>query len=134
MGHDAANGVMSLEEDGRLKIHWPHEASMPLWREIEARLRQVTETPAPGLGGNLMLNPAWSAQKQLVTVHPLGGCPLGENESLGVVSPDGEVFNYPNLFVTDGSIVPAAIGPNPSKTIGALAERISQRIIDRGLV
>jgi cholesterol oxidase len=134
MGHDAANGEMKIDEDGRLNIHWPHEKSMRLWRTIESRLRDITETPAPGLGGNLMLNPGWSAQKQLATVHPLGGCPLGEDASLGVVNTDGEVFNYPNLFVTDGSIVPTAIGPNPSKTIGALAERISQRIIDRGLV
>jgi cholesterol oxidase len=67
-------------------------------------------------------------------VHPLGGCVLGEDAGHGVVNTDGEVFNYPNLFVTDGSIVPTAIGPNPSKTIGALAERISQRIVDRGLV
>jgi cholesterol oxidase len=134
MGHDAANGEMKIDEEGCLKIHWPHEESMSQWRNIESRLREVTETPAPGLGGNLMLNPGWSAQKQLATVHPLGGCPLGEDPSSGVVSPDGEVFHYPNLFVTDGSIVPTAIGPNPSKTIGALAERISQRIQDRGLV
>jgi cholesterol oxidase len=133
MGHDAANGEMSLDENGCLKIRWPDEPSMPLWRSIEARLREITETPAPALDGNLMLNPAWSAQKQLATVHPLGGCPLGEDDSLGVVSTDGEVFHYPNLFVTDASIVPTAVGPNPSKTIGALAERISQRIIDRGL-
>jgi cholesterol oxidase len=134
MGHDAANGQMKIDEDGCLQIHWPHEESMRLWRTIESRLREITEHSAPGLDGNLMLNPAWSAQKQLATVHPLGGCPLGENESLGVVNPDGEVFNYPNLFVSDGSIVPTAIGPNPSKTIGALAERISHRIVDRGLV
>jgi cholesterol oxidase len=134
MGVDAANGELSIDEDGKLKIHWPEDPSLPLWRSIEARLREITETPAPGLGGNLMLNPAWSAQKQLTTVHPLGGCPLGEDPSLGAVSPDGEVFHYPNLFVTDGSIVPTAIGPNPSKTIGALAERISERIVQRGLV
>lgn len=134
MGHDAANGVMRVDEDGRLRIDWPHGPSMKLWRTIESRLREIVETPAPGLGGNLMLNPTWSAQKQLVTVHPLGGCPMGEDESRGVVSTDGEVFRYPNLFVTDGAIVPTAVGPNPSKTIGALAERVSQRIIDRGLV
>jgi cholesterol oxidase len=132
MGHDAANGVMALGEDGCLKIHWPHADSMDLWRDIASTLRAITENRA-GLDGNLMLNPGWSAQKQLVTVHPLGGCPMGEDETLGVVNPNGEVFGYPGLFVSDGSIVPTAIGPNPSKTIGALAERISEKLIARGL-
>ena len=78
-----------------------------------------------------MLNPTWSAQKQLVTVHPLGGCPMGDDENHGVVDVHGEVFHYPNLFVTDGSIIPTAVGPNPSKTIGAMAERISGGIAAR---
>jgi cholesterol oxidase len=128
MGADAADGEMSLGEEGRLRIDWHHPASMPLWREIESTLRRITESES-ALNGNLMLNPAWSAQKQVGTVHPLGGCPMGEDVSRGVVSPDGQVFGYPNLYVTDGSIVPTAIGPNPSKTIGALAERISEKII-----
>jgi cholesterol oxidase len=51
-----------------------------------------------------------------------------------VVSPDGEVYGYRNLYVADGSIVPSAIGPNPSKTIGALAERIADRIVAKGVL
>ena len=132
MGADAADGVMSIDQEGQLQIDWPHEPSMPLWRQIERTLRELTETPAPGLGGNLMLNPTWSAEKQLITVHPLGGCPMGDDRSHGVVDPSGEVFDYPNLFVTDGSIIPTAVGRNPSKTIGAMAERICAEIIARG--
>jgi cholesterol oxidase len=80
-----------------------------------------------------MMNPTWSAQKQLITVHPLGGCPMGDDASTGVVDINGEVFGYPNLFVTDASVIPTAVGPNPSKTIGANAERIAQGIVDRGV-
>jgi hypothetical protein len=133
MGSDAADGDMTIDEEGRLQIEWHHDGSMPLWREIESALRTITEAPSPGLDGNLMLNPNWSAQKQLVTVHPLGGCPMGDDEGHGVFNPNGEVFNYPNLFVTDASIIPTAVGPNPSKTIGAMAERIPCKIIERGL-
>jgi cholesterol oxidase len=103
---------------------------MELFREIERTLREITESFEPGLNGNLLLNPTWSAQKSLITVHPLGGCPMGDDESPGVVSTSGEVFNYPNLYVADGSIVPSAVGPNPSKTIGALAERIAEKLIE----
>lgn len=56
------------------------------------------------------------------TAHILGGCPMGRDESLGVVGLDCQVFNYPGLYVVDGSIVPANPGINPSLTITALAE------------
>jgi cholesterol oxidase len=133
MGIDAANGIMSLDDAGDLKIDWPLAENLPLFREMEKTLRAITESPEPGLSGNLLLNPTWSVQKQLITVHPLGGCPMGDDSSQGVVNPEGAVFNYPNLYVADGSIVPSALGPNPSKTIGALAERIADHIIQKGL-
>jgi cholesterol oxidase len=133
MGQDAADGDMSLDDHGDLQITWPEPASMPLWRAMEHTLRGLAQTPSPGLGGNLMLNPTWSAQKQLITLHPLGGCPMGDDPAHGVVDAYGEVFHYPNLFVTDGSAIPTAVGRNPSKTIGALAERVSDKIVERGI-
>jgi cholesterol oxidase len=133
MGIDAADGEMSIDEEGNLEINWNNRHSMPLFREMEKTLRELTESPRPGLDGNLMLNPTWSAQKHLITVHPLGGCPMGDDVAKGVVDADGQVFNYSNLYVVDGSIVPSALGPNPSKTIGALAERISEHIITSGI-
>ncbi len=56
------------------------------------------------------------------TAHILGGCTMGQNEQEGVVDVHCEVFNYPGLYVVDGSIVPANPGINPSLTITALAE------------
>ena len=64
----------------------------------------------------------------MATVHPLGGCKMGNNFNDGVVNHCGEVFGYQNLYVADGSIVPKAIGRNPSMTIGALAERVAHLI------
>jgi cholesterol oxidase len=46
----------------------------------------------------------------------------------GVVDHKGEAFGYKNLYVADGAIVPKALGVNPSRTIGALAERIASLI------
>ena len=34
----------------------------------------MPESDGPGIGANLMLNPAWSFEKHLLTLHPLGGC------------------------------------------------------------
>jgi hypothetical protein len=36
-----------------------------------------------------------------------------------VTGPNGELHNYPGLFVLDGAALPAATGVNPSHTIAA---------------
>jgi cholesterol oxidase len=64
-------------------------------------------------------------------VHPLGGCPMADDPAHGVVDDAGKVHGYDGLYVLDGSIVPVALGVNPSKTIAALAERGVERLIER---
>ena len=63
-------------------------------------------------------------QTILPQMNILGGCCMGESPDKGVVDFTGEVFGYPNLFVADGSVVPANLGVNPSLTITALSEYI----------
>jgi cholesterol oxidase len=53
---------------------------------------------------------------------------MATDVSRGVVDFRGQVFNYPGLYVADGSIVPKALGLNPSRTIAALAEHIAAGI------
>jgi cholesterol oxidase len=53
---------------------------------------------------------------------------MAESPDKGVVGFNGEVFGHPNLFVADGSVVPANLGVNPSLTITALAEYIASQI------
>jgi cholesterol oxidase len=57
-----------------------------------------------------------------LTAHILGGCVIGKDASTGVVDKTCKVFGYDNMFITDGSIMPANLGVNPSLTITALAE------------
>ena len=42
----------------------------------------------------------------------------------GVVDGFGRVHGVEGLFVADGSVMPGPIGPNPSLTIAAFAERL----------
>lgn len=65
------------------------------------------------------------------TAHILGGCAMAESSQKGVVDFNGEVFGYPNLYVADGSIVPANLGVNPSLTITTLSEYVMSKIPDR---
>ena len=75
-------------------------------------------------------NPVWSPmlREGLVTVHPLGGCAMGDDGTTGVVDHRGRVFAgkaavHDGLLVTDGAIVPRPLAVNPLLTISALSER-----------
>jgi cholesterol oxidase len=57
------------------------------------------------------------------TAHILGGCHMGRSSYDGVIDTSHQVFEYPGLYVIDGSAVSANVGVNPSLTITALAER-----------
>lgn len=65
------------------------------------------------------------------TAHILGGCPMGLDASDGVVDPDGRAFGYEDLYVIDGSIIPANLGVNPSLTITAMAEHAMTKVPPR---
>ena len=62
------------------------------------------------------------------TAHILGGCVMGDGPDSGVIGPDHQVWNYPGLYVIDGSAVSANPGVNPSLTITALAERAARAL------
>jgi cholesterol oxidase len=62
------------------------------------------------------------------TAHILGGACMGDSAETGVISPSHEVFNYPGLYVIDGSAISANPGVNPALTITALAERATSLI------
>jgi cholesterol oxidase len=47
---------------------------------------------------------------------------MGSNDEEGVVNKELEVFNYPGLYIVDGSIIQANPGLNPTLTITAMAE------------
>ena len=130
-GVDAANGILSLHHDllsgePRLNLTWDIGKSKPLIDAIVAMHLQL----AAVTGGHPVVPPTWSVLHYLVTPHPLGGCGMGDTAQNGVVSHTGEVFGYKNLYVADAAIIPEAVGVNPSRTIGALAERIAKIIKD----
>ncbi|WP_416142130.1 alkaline phosphatase D family protein [Hydrogenophaga sp.] len=65
-----------------------------------------------------------------LTVHPLGGCPMGDGPDNGAVNWQGTVFRadggqgnplYEGLHVLDGGMLPTAVGVNPFVTIAGLS-------------
>lgn len=122
MGRDIPDGRMSLR-DGRLDLDWRIDKSGPFFDRMRETSRQVCED----LDAKFVDNPIWHLGRQVISVHPLGGCRMGRTAEEGVVDPSGEVFGYPGLYVADGAAMPGPVGANPSLTIAAMADRFADR-------
>jgi cholesterol oxidase len=129
-GMDAADGQLTLTRPllapwtRTLNLRWTPDRSQAVVEAILAVHQSMTEAT----GGRLRPNAAWSLFRNMVTLHPLGGCKMGVTPETGVVDHLGQVFGYQSLYVVDGSILPTSIGRNPSHTIAALAERAAAHI------
>jgi cholesterol oxidase len=122
---DAANGQLRLRPSNgghALDLDWDVAKSQ---RAVDAVVKMHLRLAA-ATGGIPMVPPAWFFSRDLITPHPLGGCNMGDGPEDGVVNHAGEVFGYRNLYVSDGAVIPRALGVNPSRTIGALAERTAK--------
>ncbi len=130
MGVDEADGTMTLGDDNRLRLDWPFENSMPLYKAIIESGVTFCKVVWARFFTPLL---TWTRPlRRNGTVHPLGGCGLGTDETNGVTSADrknfGEVFGYTGLYVADGSLVPTSLGSNPTATISALSEMVAEGI------
>jgi choline dehydrogenase-like flavoprotein len=154
MGHDHSPGRMVwLQGDDCSAMVLPDP------KEFKTFLTQQKKFDSLKKVGVHLHNPLWQilsgTASQLVegekvpsmatTVHPLGGCPMGDDPSSGVVNHRGQVWVrdpgqdtsqltfiqqnanrpqlYEGLYVMDGSIIPTSLGCNPLLTITAIAER-----------
>ncbi len=132
-GHDGARGRLTLDvRADRVVLAFPGYAEHAR-AEVAAELLRRGVAPSGGtvrLGASAL--PFGGAH---VTVHPLGGAPMGEDHEVGVVDHLCRVFDptkdgavHPGLFVCDASIIPRSIGTNPVGTLCALAERAFSRL------
>ena len=145
---DKAQGEMflgknsaSYAQDGNIHIHWPDLKNQSVFEQQIRTLKKMNT--ASNLGGRIIPNPGWSPIPEsmaflfdndkgaLFTVHPLGGCAMGDSIHSAVVDHYGRVFKSQNsghetfddLVILDGSIIPTAIGINPALTIAAVSLR-----------
>jgi choline dehydrogenase-like flavoprotein len=70
-----------------------------------------------GLGPNQVL---------LVTFHQMASCRMGGNRATSVVNAEHQVWDVPNLYVTDASVFPTSSGVNPMLTIMGMAHRAAR--------
>jgi cholesterol oxidase len=162
IGHDKAQGLLQasltnvLSEasycEGLTHVVWPNaKHEIGLDASFKALEKYAENTKALSDDGYVLRNPMWriltpamedvlgAARGPVLTVHPLGGCPMGANADVGVVDDCGLVFDAaPNqvkadtwqgsLVVLDGAIIPCSLGANPALTIATLAQRACQKL------
>ncbi|MCW3038904.1 MAG: FAD-dependent oxidoreductase [Solirubrobacterales bacterium] len=124
MGLDVADGRLYLDQDGRLELEWEDEQADGHY----AALAASSQALAAAMGATWSRAPA----RHLTTVHPVGGCAMAEDPAHGVVDPGGNVWGHPGLHVADGSVLPGPVGPNPSFTIAAVADRFADAMLQDG--
>lgn len=130
-GIDAADGQLHFGRrwfapwKKEIKLSWNSRASRGVIDALIEMHRELSEAE----GGRLRVPFYWRVLGTLVTVHPLGGCAMGRDAAEGVTDHRGEVFGYPGLYVADGALLPRPTGRNPSMTIGALSERVAERMV-----
>jgi choline dehydrogenase-like flavoprotein len=150
MGREEANAQFRLGQSGNettLRVSKPENAKFwddPIYKSIENSLERLAAKLRPKDTNQSFFNPFLSnvadslKLKSVALSHPLGGCRMADDASGGVVDEFGRVFDksktgeegfYKGLYITDASIIPTALGVNPSLTISALALRAVDKII-----
>ncbi|MDZ4847126.1 MAG: GMC family oxidoreductase [Chitinophagales bacterium] len=62
-------------------------------------------------------------------LHLMGGCVIGTDAATSVVNPEFNVHGFKNVFIADSSIYPNAPGINPSLSIMAISQKLSDQLI-----
>ena len=127
MSHDGADGRLDLSND-HIEMTWPGLGTRPIFQKVTSALLEATAET----GGTYVPGPTFNKAfgYDLVSVHALGGCGMGDDASLGATNHKGQVFRgaagqdvHTGLYVLDGAIIPCSVGVNPLLTICAVAER-----------
>ncbi len=131
MGSDAADGRLYLNKSGQLEMDWSYRNSKRMFKAMTGHMRALSEAA----GGRFVNSFMWRTPllglpvSKTLTAHPLGGASMADTPLHGVTNPQGEVWGYPGLYVSDGALLPAAIAVNPSATISAMAERVAFHLL-----
>lgn len=130
MAHDDSAGRIVLDDD-RVRVDWPGVASQNVFQRIEERLLQVAGVNDATYIRNPIQNTFLG--KNVISVHPLGGCGMGPDRRTGVVDHKCRVYDggaggdghavHEGLYVVDGAALPRSLGVNPLLSITAVAER-----------
>ncbi|MEZ5653256.1 MAG: alkaline phosphatase D family protein [Burkholderiaceae bacterium] len=137
---------------GKLRVSLKYALNDPVSLKLHGALKRAEAGAFASSGfdgGYYITNPLWKLlpdefaevtddlDGQVLSVHPLGGCPMGESVRTGVVDDLGRVYNprgsrpesvHAGLHVMDGAFIPVGLGANPLWTISALSLRAARAL------
>ena len=132
--HDDEGGEVDVGGDGRIRLRYPlhaslHEAAKDALAnmarlQLAAGAREVMtlhETPivirSEADVARIADAPFGPNRHTLFSAHQMGGCPMGDDPRRSVVDARGRHHDIGNLWITDGSIFPTAVGVNPQISV-----------------
>ncbi len=128
MSHDNGDGRLEMNgETDAIVVDWPGVGDQPNYINVNNTLEAASDS----IWANYLPNPLWRPRfgRKLITVHPVGGCAMGNTAHDGVVDHACRVFTgngadvHDGLYVCDGAVIPTSLGLNPLLTITAVSER-----------
>lgn len=111
----------------RIRIDNSGNLKVPAYIEVGQRVMESYAKLSGGTTQNILLEVFFDRP---TTAHILGGAPMGDSKSEGVINNKFEVYEYPNMYILDGSALQGNPGVNPSLTITALAEYAMAQVPD----
>ena len=138
-------GEVVLKSDGRVWLRYPiedhlseciHAAHVEMARcQFAAGAKEVVSLHVNPVVmrsvdelSKLDSAPYGAHEQSLFSAHVMGGCAMGGDSGSSVVDSELRMWDFDNIFVVDGSVLPTSLGVNPSETIYALAHRSRDRI------
>lgn len=113
-------GEIKLDNKGKLVVNKPLTDQDKKRRDDGVEL--IREILTNQGAKDIMASPYY------VGLHLMGGCVMGTNPIKSVVDPEFRVHGYNNMFIADSSMYPNAPGINPSLTVMALAQKLSDQL------
>ena len=92
MSHDDSRGKITYHtKTDDVSVSYKDVGYEPNFTIVNEATKKVTKQ----LGGTFVESPLWSELlgKSVITVHPLGGCPMADSGQTGVVNHAGQVFD-----------------------------------------
>ncbi|MFQ5740000.1 MAG: GMC oxidoreductase [Acidobacteriota bacterium] len=136
VGLDSPDGQVQVDSRGQAQVRWNTrlEPGNRTFELIDSVRKVVDDVSAASpYGAERLHSQGWDDLRRYTTVHVVGGCRMSDHgptgERGGVVDGNGQVYNYPGLYVVDGSAMPGAVGVSPSHTISAVAEKMTDVLV-----
>lgn len=104
---------------GKMVVSNTGNQKVPAYIEVGQKVMEAYAKHTGGVAQNIILEILFNRP---TTAHILGGCPMSDSVSSGVIDDQFRVHGFPDMYVIDGSAVQGNPGVNPSLSILANAE------------